>query len=83
LNARAAHLAGMSLADTYRDNAADCAFLAERAEDDDTKHTLMGMEAAWRMLANQQEILDCMRWKPLAQVGRLFLSAVPYGLRTS
>jgi predicted ATPase len=53
----------MSLADTYRDNTADCAFLAERAEDEDTKHALMPMEAAWRTLANQQEILDCQRWK--------------------
>jgi hypothetical protein len=53
----------MSLADTFRDNAADCAFLAERAEDEDTKHTLMRMAAAWRTLANQQDILDCKRWK--------------------
>jgi hypothetical protein len=51
----------MSLADTFRDNAADCAFLAKRAEDQDTKHALMRMEAAWRTLANQQEILDCKR----------------------
>jgi hypothetical protein len=53
----------MTLADTFRDNAADCAFLAKRAEDQDTKHALMRMEAAWRTLANQQEILDCKRWK--------------------
>jgi hypothetical protein len=53
----------MSLADTFRDNAADCAFLAERAEDEDTKHTLMRMEAAWRTLAIQQERLDCKKWK--------------------
>jgi hypothetical protein len=44
----------MSLADTYRDNAADCAFLAERAKDEDTKHTLMRMEAAWRTLASKE-----------------------------
>jgi hypothetical protein len=48
----------MSLADTFRDNAADCAFLAERAEDEETKHTFLRMEAAWRTLAIQQERLD-------------------------
>jgi hypothetical protein len=53
----------MSLADTFRDNAADCAFLAERAEDEETKLALMRMEAAWRTLANQQEILNNKRWK--------------------
>jgi hypothetical protein len=63
ITALPAHLAGMSLADTFRDSAADCAFLAKRAEDQDMKHALMRMEAAWRTLANQQEILDCKRWK--------------------
>jgi len=53
----------MSLADTFRDNAADCAFLAERAEDEETKLTFMRMEAAWHTLANQQERLDSKRWK--------------------
>jgi hypothetical protein len=53
----------MSLADTFRDNAADCAFLAERAEDEETKHTFMRMESAWRTLAIQQERLDAKRWK--------------------
>jgi hypothetical protein len=53
----------MSLADTFRDNAADCAFLAERAEDEETKRTLLRMEAAWRTLAIQQERLDTKRWK--------------------
>jgi predicted ATPase len=57
----------MSLADTFRDNAADCAFLAERAEDEDTKHALTRMEAALRTLANQQDILDCKRWKKPAR----------------
>jgi hypothetical protein len=41
----------MSLVDTCRDNAADCAFLAERAEDEETKHAFLRMEAAWRTLA--------------------------------
>jgi hypothetical protein len=53
----------MCLADTYRDNADDCAFLAKRAEDEETKHTLMRMEAAWRTLANLQEGLDCKKRK--------------------
>jgi hypothetical protein len=53
----------MSLADIFRDNAADCAFLAKRAEDEETKLALLRMEAAWRTLANQQERLDARRWK--------------------
>jgi hypothetical protein len=53
----------MSLADLYRDNAADCAFLAERAEDEEARVAFMRMEAAWRTLANQQERLDTKRWK--------------------
>jgi hypothetical protein len=48
----------MSLADIYRDNAADCAFLAERSEDEETRLTFKRMEAAWRTLASQQEQLD-------------------------
>jgi hypothetical protein len=35
----------------------------QRAEDQDAKHALMRMEAAWRTLAHQQDILDCKRWK--------------------
>jgi hypothetical protein len=35
----------------------------QRAEDQDAKHALMRMEAAWRTPANQQEILDCKQWK--------------------
>jgi hypothetical protein len=53
----------MSLADLYRDNAADCVFLAERAEDEETRVAFLRMEAAWRTLANQQERLDSKRWK--------------------
>jgi hypothetical protein len=53
----------MSLADVFRDNAADCAFLAERAEDEESKLTFLRMEAAWRTLASQQERLDTKRWK--------------------
>jgi hypothetical protein len=53
----------MSLADVFRDNAADCAFLADRAEDEETKLAFLRMESAWRTLANQQERLDSKRWK--------------------
>jgi hypothetical protein len=52
----------MSLADTFRDNAEDCAFLAQRSEDEETRLTFLRMEAAWRTLANQQERLDKKRW---------------------
>jgi hypothetical protein len=48
----------MGMADIYRDNAADCAFLAERSEDEETRLTFKRMEAAWRTLASQQERLD-------------------------
>jgi hypothetical protein len=51
----------MNLADLYRDNAADCAFLAERAEDEEAKAAFMRMEVAWRTLADQQERLDTRR----------------------
>jgi hypothetical protein len=47
----------MSLADTFRDNAADCSFLAERSEDAETKLAFKKMEAAWRTLADQQDQL--------------------------
>ncbi|SDT50376.1 hypothetical protein SAMN05444158_6559 [Bradyrhizobium canariense] len=52
----------MSLADIFRDNAEDCAFLAQRSEDEETRCTFLQMEAAWRTLANQQERLDNKRW---------------------
>jgi hypothetical protein len=48
----------MKLAEVYRDSAADCAFLAERSEDEETRLTFKRMEAAWRTLASQQERLD-------------------------
>jgi hypothetical protein len=52
----------MSLADIFRDNAEDCAFLAQRSEDEETKRTFQKMEEAWRTLANQQEQLDKKQW---------------------
>ena len=48
----------MSLADIFRDNAEDCAFLAERAEDEDTKLAFKRMEEAWRTLAQEQDRLN-------------------------
>jgi hypothetical protein len=48
----------MNLSDVYRDNAEDCAFLAERAEDGDVKRALKRMEEVWRTLAQEQERLD-------------------------
>jgi hypothetical protein len=48
----------MNLSDIFRDNAEDCAFLAERTEDGALKR----MEEAWRTLAQEQEQLDNKRW---------------------
>jgi ferric-dicitrate binding protein FerR (iron transport regulator) len=48
----------MSSADIFRDNAEDCAFLAERAEDEETKLALKRMEEAWRTLAQEQDRLN-------------------------
>jgi hypothetical protein len=52
----------MSLADIFRDNAEDCAFLAQRSGDEETKLTFLKMEGAWRTLADQQEQLDKKQW---------------------
>jgi hypothetical protein len=52
----------MDLADLFRDNAEDCAFLAQRSEDEEIRLTLLRMEAAWRTLANQQELLNKKQW---------------------
>jgi hypothetical protein len=46
----------------YRDNAEDCVFLAERAEDGEVKRALRRMEEAWRTLAQEQVQLDNKRW---------------------
>jgi ferric-dicitrate binding protein FerR (iron transport regulator) len=50
------------LCDIFRDNAEDCAFLAERAEDGEVKRALKRMEEAWRTLAQEQNQLDNKRW---------------------
>jgi hypothetical protein len=52
----------MNLSDIFRDNAEDCAFLAERAEVAEVKRALKRMEEAWRTLAQEQEQLDNKRW---------------------
>jgi hypothetical protein len=62
----------MNLPDIFRDNAEDCAFLAERAGDETVKRALKRMEEAWRTLAQEQEHLDNKRWsakKPPKQGG--------------
>jgi len=48
----------MSSPDIFRDNAEDCAFLAERAEDEETKLALKRMEEALRTLAQEQDRLN-------------------------
>ena len=58
----AGHFDGMNLAAKYRANANDCAFLAGQAGDDETRRAFTRMEAAWRVLAQEQERL-CRRAK--------------------
>ena len=48
----------MTPSDIFLDNAEDCAFLAQRAEDGEIKRALKRMEEAWRSLAQEQEKLD-------------------------
>ncbi|MCA1394785.1 MULTISPECIES: hypothetical protein [Bradyrhizobium] len=42
----------------FRDNAENCAQLAERADDGPTYNRFKRMEAAWRALAKEQDWLD-------------------------
>jgi len=44
--------------DTFRDNAQNCADLAEIAKDEPTYQRYKRMEAAWRALADEQDWLD-------------------------
>ena len=60
----------MSSADIFRDNAEDCALLAERAEDEETKRAFKRMEEAWRTLAQEQDGLDKKAAIKAAQVRR-------------
>ena len=44
--------------DNFRENADNCAQLAERAPDEPTHNRYKRMEAAWRALAEEQDWLD-------------------------
>jgi hypothetical protein len=48
----------MKQSDHFRENAVNCAQLAERATDDATHKRYKRMEAAWLALANEQDWLD-------------------------
>ncbi len=45
----------MNLSNIFRNNAEDCAFLAECVGDGEVKRALKRMEEAWRTLAQEQE----------------------------
>src|SRR5258707_6785116 len=44
--------------DHFRENADNCALLAEKAPDEPTRNRYERMEAAWRALAEEQDWLD-------------------------
>ena len=48
----------MKQSDRFRENAENCAHLAEQAADRPTCHRYQRMEAAWRALAHEQDWLD-------------------------
>ena len=48
----------MKQSDHFRENAENCAQLAERATDEPTHNRYKRMEAAWRALAEEQDWLD-------------------------
>jgi hypothetical protein len=48
----------MKQSDSFRENAENCAQLAERATDQPTHLRYKRMEAAWRALAEEQDWLD-------------------------
>jgi hypothetical protein len=48
----------MKQSDHFRENAENCAQLAERATDEPTYLRYKRMEAAWRALAHEQDWLD-------------------------
>jgi hypothetical protein len=48
----------MKQSDHFRENAENCAQLAEHATDDATFKRYKRMEAAWRALAEEQDWLD-------------------------
>ncbi len=47
-----------STAESYRENARNCAELASRAKDDPSKNRYKRMESAWLALAEEQDWLD-------------------------
>ena len=48
----------MKQSDHFRENAENCAQLAERSKDEPTFKRFKRMEAAWRALAEEQDWLD-------------------------
>jgi hypothetical protein len=48
----------MTTAEQYRLNAANCAQMAEMAENEPDRNRFKRMEAAWRALAEEQDWLD-------------------------
>jgi hypothetical protein len=48
----------MKQSEIFRENAENCAHLAEGANDEPAFHRYKRMEAAWRALANEQDWLD-------------------------
>jgi hypothetical protein len=48
----------MKQSDDFRDNAENCALLAERATDEPERQRYRRMESAWRLLAEEQDWLD-------------------------
>ena len=48
----------MKQSEIYRQNAENCAYLAEGARDEPTRQRYKRMEAAWRSLADEQDWLD-------------------------
>jgi hypothetical protein len=48
----------MKQSEIFRENADNCAQLAERATDEPTNLRYKRMEAAWRALAHEQDWLD-------------------------
>lgn len=48
----------MGQSQDFKENAENCAQLAERATDEPTRNRYRRMEAAWRALATEQDWLD-------------------------
>lgn len=48
----------MALAEEFRENAENCAYLAENASDQPTRQRYIRMQTAWLALADQQDWLN-------------------------